>query len=99
LLFVLVVLVIFISGAKPPGTKATAYTFLKSVIECLIGYTILLISPIKPVADLGQLFVLGAILGHKVYRYAVVAILIDDTNDAEVNLIDLEAWFVLELVA
>ena len=99
MLLVVVVLVVLINSAQTPCPEAAAYTFFESIIKSLIGYAVLLISTIQTVADLGQLLVLAAILRHKINGYAVIAILIDNTDHAEVNLIDLEAWLVLELVA
>ena len=95
---VVVGFLIFINRSQPPSTYATAYCFLKGVIVGFIGYGCLLVSPVKPIADLGQLVVICAVLAHIIDGNAVVAVFVDDPNDRQHDLVDLKLWLVLVLI-
>ena len=58
----------------------------------------MLVSPVKPIADFGQLVVICAILAHIIDGNAVVAVFVDDPNDRQHDLIDLELRLVLVLI-
>ena len=77
----------------------TADTFFKSIVEGFISHAILLVSAIKAVTGLSQLVILASILGNEINRDPVVAILVDDTDNAHVNLVHFEARLVLELLS
>ena len=94
LVLVVLVLVVLVDIAQTPCTEATAHCLLEGIVVGLVGHAVLLIGTVQAVARLGQLVVLAR-LGRVVHRDAVVAVLVDDANDRQVNLVHLEARLVL----
>ena len=99
LLLVLFVLFILVHGAQTPCTKAASHTFLEGVVISFFSTAVLLVSTVQAVTCVSQFVVLLAFLAHKVDGDAVVAVLVDDADDGQVDLVDLELGLVLELLA
>ena len=95
LALVVLVLVVLVGGAQTPSTKATAHCFLEGVVVGLVGHAVLLVGTVQAVTGLGQLVRLGAVLADVVHGDAVVAVLVDDANDRQHDLVHLELGLVL----
>ena len=97
LILVFLVLFILVDGAQAPGAKAAAHCLLEGIVVSLVGHAVLLVGTVQAVAGLGQLVVL-AVLADVVHGDAVVAVLVDDPDHREHDLVDLELGLVLVLV-
>ena len=95
---VLGVFLVLVGGAQAPGSEPAADSLFECVVVGLVGHRIVLVGPVQAIANVGQLVVFLAVFADKIHRDAVVAVLVDDADDGEVNLVDLELWLFLELV-
>ena len=75
LLFVFGVAFVLILVRETPRTEPAADRFLESVVVGLVCAAVLLICPVKLVAGVGQLQVGTPVLGDKINRNAIVAVL------------------------
>ena len=75
-------------------TSSTIKSLGLGVVVGLVGHAVLLVGTVQAVARLGQLLVLAR-LRREVHRHPVVAVLVDDADHAEVNLVHLESRLVL----
>ena len=97
LILVFLVLIVLVDGAQTPGTKAAAHCLLEGVVVGLVGHAVLFVGTVQAVAGVGQLIVL-AVLADVVHRDAVVAVLVDDADHRQHDLVDFELGLVLVLV-
>ena len=95
---VLGVFLVLVGGAQAPGPEPAADRLFECVVIRFVRHRIVLVGPVQAIANVGQLVVLFAVFAYEVHRDAVVAVLVDDADDGEVNLVHLKLWLVLELI-
>ena len=98
LLFVLFVVFVLVDGTQAERAKATADSLLEGVVIGFVRAAVLLVGPEQPVAGVGQLVVVGAVLADEINRDPVVAVFVDDPHDGEVDLVHLELGLVQVLL-
>ena len=99
LLLVIFVLLVLIFRMQPEGAKPAAYRLFKGIVIGFSRNAILLIGPEQIGACIGQLVIFGAVLADKGGANAVVAILADNPQYGQVNLVHLKPGLVFELRA
>ena len=98
LIVVVFVIFVFIDSAQAERTKATANSLFKRVVIRLICCAVFFVGAEQGITSVCQLVIFVAIFADVINSDAVVAILVDDPHDRQVDLVDLKAWLVVKLL-